>query len=64
MGVRDSRCDPKSYVIGVGIDSGIVAHWHLHWVLVSRQGLGICASLVLPVTVVTLFIGMCKGVDE
>ena len=22
--------------IGVGIDSGLVTHWYLHWVLVSR----------------------------
>ena len=45
MGVRDPRCDPKSYVAqnkthGYHIDfelcdrsrfdSGLVAHWHLH----------------------------------
>ena len=51
MGVRDPQCKPKSYVaqirhtintynsscvIGVGIDSGLVAHWHLQWALVSR----------------------------
>ena len=26
----------SSCVIGVGIASGLVAHWHLNWVLVSR----------------------------
>ena len=25
-----------SGVIGVEIDSGLVVHWHLHWVLVRR----------------------------
>ena len=46
------------------MDSGLVAHWHLHWVLLGREGLGIRVSFVLPVTVVTLGIGMCGGVDE
>ena len=29
-------------MIGVGIDSGLVAHWHLHWVIesVSDSGYG------------------------
>ena len=26
----------SSRVIGVGIDSGLVSQWHLHWVQVSR----------------------------
>ena len=37
---------------------------HLHWVLVSRQRARYMVSLVLPVTVVTLGIGMCEGVGE
>ena len=42
----------------------LVTHWKLHEVLVSRQGLGIGVSLVLPVTNVTLGIGKCEGVGE
>ena len=84
MGVRDSRCYPKTFCLGVRdlrhkskfllpkelsdrsrdrLRIGYpLANWH--WVLVSQQRLGIWVSLVLPVTIATLGIDMCEGVDE
>ena len=78
MGVKDRRCRPKSFV-AQNKTHGHLYHldlkWSdrsrdwlaigkLHWVLVSRQRLGIWASLALPVTIATLGIGMCEGVRE
>ena len=48
--------------------SGLTRDWlpigKLHWVLVSRQRLGIWVSLVLLMTIATLDIGMYEGVGE
>ena len=48
-------------MIRVGDDSGWLPIGKLHWVLMSRQRLGIWVSLALPVTIATLSIAMCEG---
>ena len=40
-------------MIGVGTDSGLVTHWELRRVLVSRQGLGILMSFMTWIKVTT-----------
>ena len=48
--------------------SGLTRDWlpigKLHWVLVSRQRLGIWVSLILLVMIATLGIDMYEGVGE
>ena len=78
MDVRDPRCKPESFVAQKKTH-GQVYHldlelnyrsrdWlpidNLHWVLVSRRRLDIWVSLVLPVTIATLGVGMCEGFGE
>ena len=54
----------RGCVIGIGIDSGLVAHLHLHWVMESVSDLGYGHEDIPCMTYdihVDIFTWMCMG---
>ena len=50
-------------MIGVGVDLGLATHWQIALGVGEPTKAQYMGIMVLPVTIVTLGIGMCEGVD-